>query len=681
MQKKAKLILLPLILLWLPVILPLLAQAQGENNTWCFGAYTGIDFNTVPPTFFQHAMYTQEGCASISDPVGNLLFYANSGVVYNRQHNVMPNSYGILGNGPPVMGSPFLMQGSTMQGTAIVPSFSNPYQYYLFTLDDIMNPEGKLRYTLVDMSLDNGLGDVVAGQKNILVDSGMNEQMTVMPGLGCASQWIVVHKRSGTTYHTHHIDVNGVDVNAVVSPGSSSMAGGTLCGSPDGSIIANRVSGGIELASFNAATGVISDYKNLSTTGYATNFGLSFSPSGKRLYVGSMTQTLQFDLEQLPVIAAVNSSLTPIGAGMYQGMRITPDNRIFLVAPGNLDMACIQNPDALGTVSNFVPVLMTIPVINNAYSSHISLGMPVINIIADTIFAPVTDTFLCGAETAMLSAPAGYTAYRWSDGSTENHITVSEPGKVWVHAYRGCQLRIDTFVVEQISIAADLGNDTTICNNLPFLLRLQAEGATFRWSTGSTAQQAEVTAAGTYWVEVRAKGCKASDTIIVAGLDPFGYIVEEGRLTCEGEPVWLHGLAYPESYYSWNSGATTDSTLAINGMNYFTANNICGNFTDSVMINVEDCNCNTLIPNAFSPDGNGKNDFFEIRVNCTHTRYSCSIYNRYGQSVFSSSDSRLSWDGKMNGSPADVGVYFYRIKFTGRDGREHTKKGDLTLIR
>lgn len=682
MKKQSGLVLIKIILMLLPVVLPIAVKAQGENNTWCFGAYNGINFNTVPPVFFEHAMHTQEGCASVSDPAGNLLFYAHSGVVYNKQHNIMPNSYGILGNGPPVFGSPFQMQGSTMQGTAIVPSFSNPYQYYLFTLDDIMTADGKLRYTLIDMSLDNGLGDVVSGQKNIVVDSGMNEQMTVMPGLGCTSQWIVVHKRSGTTYHAHRISANGVDLNGVVSPGSSSTTGGVLSGSPDGSMIASRIGGGIELASFNAATGTITDFKNLSTAGYATTFPLVFSPLGKRLYVGGAAQLLQFDLEQLPVVAAVNSSLTPVGTGGQGAMRVTPDNRIFVMFFISQDLGCIQNPDGLGIACNFVPSFMTLPLINNTSSAKISFGTPVINIIADTVFAPLIDTFLCGeAGTVKLSGPDGYTAYRWSNGSTGREISVSDPGKVWVYAYKGCQLRVDTFVVEQISIAANLGNDTVVCNNLPFVLELQAEGEAFRWSTGSTTSETEVTSAGTYWVEVTSKGCKASDTIAVSGINPFGNIVEDDQLVCEGTEVWLHGIAYPASDYAWNSGATLDSTLAVNGMNYFTAVNLCGTFTDSVMVSMEDCNCSTLIPNAFSPDGNGKNDFFEVRINCVHTLYSCAIYNRYGQRVFLSSDNHAGWDGKMNGSPADVGVYFYRIKFTGRDGREHTKKGDLTLVR
>jgi gliding motility-associated-like protein len=61
--------------------------------------------------------------------------------------------------------------------------------------------------------------------------------------------------------------------------------------------------------------------------------------------------------------------------------------------------------------------------------------------------------------------------------------------------------------------------------------------------------------------------------------------------------------------------------------------------------------------------------------------YECLIYNRWGKLVFSSTDIKLSWDGKINGNPADEGTYFYIIKCSGVVGAEIKKQGSVNLFR
>lgn len=140
------------------------AYGQGENNMWCFALGKGLDFNGGPPVFFTNNMNTLEGCASVCDASGNLLFYASPNRVWDRNNNVMPNGNGLLGN------------TSTTQGAAIIQSFSNPNQYYLFTLMAFSDSSKTLHYSVVDMSLNGGYGDVIPGQKNILLDSDVSEK-------------------------------------------------------------------------------------------------------------------------------------------------------------------------------------------------------------------------------------------------------------------------------------------------------------------------------------------------------------------------------------------------------------------------------------------------------------------------------------------------------------------------
>jgi gliding motility-associated-like protein len=95
-----------------------------------------------------------------------------------------------------------------------------------------------------------------------------------------------------------------------------------------------------------------------------------------------------------------------------------------------------------------------------------------------------------------------------------------------------------------------------------------------------------------------------------------------------------------------------------------------------------------FIPSAFSPNGDGLNDIF-IPVSIAvynemeedELQYEFSIYNRWGQRVFSTSSQNIGWDGIFNGVQAPEGVYSYAIKATGVSGKKLNYSGTVTLIR
>ncbi len=73
--------------------------AQGEGNNWYFGTYAGLTFNTNPPSLLNDGrLVTTEGCASVSDKNGNLIFYTDGSNVYGSNHLLMPNGTGLYGN-------------------------------------------------------------------------------------------------------------------------------------------------------------------------------------------------------------------------------------------------------------------------------------------------------------------------------------------------------------------------------------------------------------------------------------------------------------------------------------------------------------------------------------------------------------------------------------------------------
>ncbi len=101
--------------------------------------------------------------------------------------------------------------------------------------------------------------------------------------------------------------------------------------------------------------------------------------------------------------------------------------------------------------------------------------------------------------------------------------------------------------------------------------------------------------------------------------------------------------------------------------------------SDSTLFNPDYC-CTVSFPSAFTPNGDGKNDNFRPIYQGYHRFHNFRIINRWGQTVFESTNSNMSWDGNYNGVPQDMGVYYYFVKYDCGD-KELIAKGDVTLIR
>jgi gliding motility-associated-like protein len=88
-----------------------------------------------------------------------------------------------------------------------------------------------------------------------------------------------------------------------------------------------------------------------------------------------------------------------------------------------------------------------------------------------------------------------------------------------------------------------------------------------------------------------------------------------------------------------------------------------------------------VVPNAFTPNGDGRNDIIRTLIICNFTLTEFAVYNRYGQQVFLSHDSNKAWDGTFNGRDLEIGAYYYLAKGKNSEGVETLYKGDISLIR
>jgi gliding motility-associated-like protein len=101
--------------------------------------------------------------------------------------------------------------------------------------------------------------------------------------------------------------------------------------------------------------------------------------------------------------------------------------------------------------------------------------------------------------------------------------------------------------------------------------------------------------------------------------------------------------------------------------------------TEKMMIDAQQC-CTVFLPNAFTPNGDGKNDIFRPVTAGNHAIKMFMIVNRWGKKVFETLDETKGWDGTFNGEDQDIGTYFYILQYKC-DGKTQELKGEVILVR
>lgn len=687
-------------LLFSCIFLPLLLHAQDENNYWAFGHRAGIDFSQNPPVVFETELVAWEGgSVYAADAAGNKLFYSNGNTVWDAADNVMPNGNGIAGNGPASPGFPC----SAAQGTLAAQSIAHPEQYYLFTLDAGEAAPyglGKLRYSVIDMTLNGGLGDVAGGTKNIVLEDSLSEKMLLAPGKGCY-YWLLVHHVSRPLYYAFRIDAGGINPVPVISTGilPGLMGIGMMALSPDATrVTMSHYLSGFEIATFDNATGIVSDARQFSDFSL---FGMSshcFSSDNTKLYLCRNNRLLQYNATLYPNVAALEASAVEIATGNdapFGYMRRSPQGKIYIPNYNTPSLALINDPDNPGLACNYIqngiilPVFTQFPNPVNPPSPYygLGLGQDVFSSRDLTSAGPSsrTDTQICAGTRLTLTAMPDREYYLWQNGNSTPELMVDAAGTYWVHSWKGCQVYADTFDVAVVGLNNwGLGPDTTVCPGA--LLPLDAyapEIEHYTWQDGSHTSGYQAKGKGIYTVTAAVGDCRFSDTLVVEEYMPYARILQGDTTICNDRSLTLQATGSPQSTYAWNTGAT-DPVLQVTtpGTYIVQASNVCGNYADTVTVAMTRCDCLGFVPNAFSPNGDGLNDLFELRLNCPGaTLFRFRVFNRFGQCIFYSEQPGVRWDGYYKGQHLDAGTYFYSLDYKSPEGERIFRKGDILLIR
>jgi len=458
------------------------SYCQQQERMWMFGEAAALDFSgtapvagTIPNAGGAPPAWEFQRSGAVCSATGQLLFWVK------LQNNTGPNAASIpnvfTAAGQPMPNGNLLSQMPGQGVPVIVPAPGSATHYYVFYIKS-----GGLHYSVVDMSLNGGQGDVTS-QKNILLGSYsslIDQKITAIEGCNCV--WLVVRSRNENKYFSYRISKNGVDTNPVVSvcgllplsrygglnqysgvikaaKGGSKIAAACVIGVPGSSQLPK---GGIELYDFEPCSGLLRNPIVIDSGAY---FGVCFSPDNSKLYATALfdRKLYQFDLSLVTPAAIVASKTLVLTNPSYgtsfpqsympgdlkRGLdgKIYLGNNVCADFPYTNAMHVIGSPNLAGVACN--PTLNAL--LLGSSGACTGLLLP-----ADIVSAPEQDTLIgatqylsaCFRDSLQLTAPQPGGCYRWNDSIRGPALVVTQPG-LYLSTYtdNNCSYHIDSYLV------------------------------------------------------------------------------------------------------------------------------------------------------------------------------------------------------------------------------------------
>jgi gliding motility-associated-like protein len=637
--------------LFIAIILLNIATAQNQANIWYFGHYAGLDFNSgVPVNTNEIHAGSGDAMSVMCDTSGNFLFCFNGEMIWNREGDFMPNGLNIIGDRRAAMGA------------LIVQQPGSDHLYYLFSVDYRQAQDIGMHYSLVDMNLDGGLGDVTS-EKNIPLAQAWaaSNKLTSVRHSNGEDVWIITRNfKWDQWYAAFLLTSSGLSTQAVLSPvpyrwelnnmGSMKIspdkkylvAAYESCDCPD------YIKTSLDVCSFNASTGEIDLLytltKNTISTGIFQPWAVEFSPDSRLLYVSYLKQAgphlmelYQYDIQFIEDSLQFKQSEIFIASGPVNGLQLARDGKIYCTLPKGSGseydyLSVINEPWKRGTACNyeadaiylggyqtlsFLPNMLLDHLYRFEWAGEQCQGYP---IHFKPNFIPTPDSIIWNFDDQLEPGSQSnelFPTYAFKHpGVHEVKVDVYYPSGRYEHTSREIEI--------SPSPQPDLGPDTLICEGASITLSAGCDADFFSWSTGIFGVSSiTVSDSGTYWVRGRFNntGCAGFDTIHVGFRPPA--IIDEANLllmptTCNGTSgsiTGLQALGSPPFAFQWldlsgNPYSTNiDATNLPAGQYQLTITDGNGCKTDSEVYTIEDAGNLQVLdvqltqPHCFKDDG------------------------------------------------------------------------------
>jgi gliding motility-associated-like protein len=301
---------------------------------------------------------------------------------------------------------------------------------------------------------------------------------------------------------------------------------------------------------------------------------------------------------------------------------------------------------------------------------------------------------LCEKDTLRLSSNVSALSYSWSlNGSpvaTDSSfiipsISSAQQGNYTLNVITngGCNITASTQVdIRSNTLGNQIPQNELLCDGDELRIDAAVGPATqFSWSDGSLSPQRILRNAGTYVLLSSDGVCKRLDTLVITTKNSPVLPLFTDTTICFTDSVLLNATAPEAESYLWSNGKTSPVIFAsAEGLYSVEAFNTCGSDVEDVFVKVNECSEEVLVPNAFTPDGNGLNDVLKSRAYFRIDSFELRIYNRWGQELFQTKNILKGWDGTYKGNRSDAGQYIWKMFYT-RNNQPFNRKGTLQLIR
>ena len=576
-----------------------------------------LNFLTSPPTLSYTGIDNGfEAIAHAEDGLGNILFFVNADGIYNAHNVLMPGSGNIYAN-------------SSASEIDICPFPNNPEKYYVFYNAELCS---SLYYSVVDMKLDDGRGDVIS--LNTLIDSTeVAEGLEIIKRPCRNSYWLIVYA-CGLGFKRYLIDENGISSGTIIynysgpkiylGRGELDYSNGKM-----GISFSNSPVSTAFICDFDAYTGIIANPKTiLLPTGGNGLYGMEFSPDGSKAYMtkfyeNNKNNLFQYDFEtekitSYYITSTAADSFDVTGPGQIE---LGSDGKLYIPFDNGNQITVINNPNSLSPEFSKI-------------TTNSKLGLGISDHIQSEIYKVknnFTFSHVCLSETTDFIFESGKCSNHtrgimWNFGdkksgrkntssdSITSHL-FSEAGIYNVNLYVSDSLGTDT-ISHKITISTYpkvyLGNDTSICQNTSIILDPHISGMSYNWSTSEYKQKINISTAGKYWVKINNKGCCNSDTILIKILPIPNVDVGPDLWLCKGKVQMLNAGVVGKSYF-WSTGEKKQNIKIDSEGSYWVAvsNGLCTS-SDTVDITFEPspkvdlgndttiCGNDSLVLNAFN---------------------------------------------------------------------------------
>ncbi|RME93008.1 MAG: hypothetical protein D6772_16325, partial [Bacteroidetes bacterium] len=292
---------------------------------------------------------------------------------------------------------------------------------------------------------------------------------------------------------------------------------------------------------------------------------------------------------------------------------------------------------------------------------------------------------LCAGDTLTIDVEHPFADYRWADGSTSARRQFTQDGSHAVTVTTLCETyeaAFDAYFL--VDPQLELGEDELLCPRDTLVLDMGIPGSEYRWQDGSTSRALVVRTPGTYRVTVSTACNELSGSIRVDYVLPITTNLGRDTFLCPEDPFLLDATTEVEANYRWEDGSSNPRRLIFGPDVYsVTVTSQCEKIVDTLAI-VECEKCPVYVPNAFSPNLDGVNDDFLPQGACPFQEYELTVFDRWGNQVFASTDPNTGWDGRSRGKLVAQGAYVYFLRYTVVENgisRVAQRSGEVVLLR